>query len=114
MAYGELFVDEPIPTKEMDTMRLLVEQAAANWYRSEMSLKEGDHLRIFVRLGGCGSVQPGFSLGVMRDVPRNPALNHVSEGIVFFMEEDNLWYLDNKKLRIAWDEQQEEIVMEVS
>lgn len=95
-------------------MRLMVEQAAADWYRKEMALNEGDHLRIFVRLGGCGSVQPGFSLGVSRDVPRNPALHYAAGGIVFFMEEDNLWYLDNKKLRIAWDEQQEEIVMDVS
>ncbi|MBW7477107.1 HesB/YadR/YfhF family protein [Paenibacillus oenotherae] len=94
-------------------MRLLVEGAAADWYKREMLLQEGDHVRIFVRLGGCGSVQPGFSLGVMKDVPRNAALHHIAAGIDFYMEEDNLWYLDNKKLIITLDEQENEIVMEV-
>lgn len=94
-------------------MSLVVEQLAARWYKREMSLAEGDHLRIFVRLGGCGSVQPGFSLGVMKEYPRYPALREVVEGIVFYIEEDNLWYLDNKELRIQFDEKQDDIRMEV-
>ena len=85
-------------------MKISVAQPAARWYKQEMELCEGDSLRIFVRLGGCESVQPGFSLGVMKDTPRTPALQQMVEGILFYMEEDNIWYLDNKALYIQFDE----------
>ncbi|XEC92918.1 HesB/YadR/YfhF family protein [Paenibacillus tarimensis] len=94
-------------------MRLVVEDNAARWYKREMSLEEGDQVRIFVRLGGCGSVQPGFSLGLTKDTPRKPALQHAAEGILFYMEEDNLWYLDGRELYIVLDEDQDDIRMEV-
>ncbi|MFD0962013.1 HesB/YadR/YfhF family protein [Paenibacillus chungangensis] len=94
-------------------MKLTVEQAAAKWYKDGMELRDGDHLRIFVRLGGCGSVHPGLSLGVMKDDPLRPGLSQRVEGITFYMEEDNLWYLDNKELRISFDDKHEEIIMKV-
>ncbi|GGG13874.1 HesB/YadR/YfhF family protein [Paenibacillus abyssi] len=94
-------------------MNIIVEQPAARWYKQEMSLSDGDSLRVFVRLGGCGSVQPGFSLGVMKETPRNPGLSQEVEGIVFYMEEDNLWYLDGRALHIRFDEQLDDIQFEV-
>lgn len=94
-------------------MRLVVEQPAARWYKQEMDLVDGDSLRIFVRLGGCGSVHPGLSLGVTKDIPRSAGLSDQVEGIQFYMEEDNVWYVDNKELRISFDEKHEEIRMEV-
>ena len=94
-------------------MRIIVEQPAARWYKQELSLAEGDSLRLFVRLGGCSSVQPGLSLGVIQDTPRNPGLQHKVEGLTFCMEEENLWYLDNRDLHIRFDEQQEDISMDV-
>ncbi|WP_029192425.1 HesB/YadR/YfhF family protein [Paenibacillus harenae] len=94
-------------------MRLIVEQPAARWYKTEMELKDGDFIRIYVRLGGCGSVHPGLSLGVTKDTPRSPALSETIDGITYYIEEDNLWYLDNQSLRISFDEQYEEIMMAV-
>jgi len=94
-------------------MKLIVEQQAARWYKQEMDLSEGDSLRIFVRLGGCGSVHPGLSLGIVKEEPRNPGLVTLVEGIQFFLEEDNVWYVDEKDLHISFNEQYEEIVMKV-
>lgn len=94
-------------------MKLVVEQPAARWYKTELGLADGDAIRIFVRLGGCGSVHPGLSLGIMKDVPRNAGLSEVVEGVTFYIEEDNIWYLDNKDLRISFDEKNEEIRMVV-
>jgi uncharacterized protein YneR len=90
-----------------------IEQPAALWYKNEMALQDGDCLRIFVRLGGSGSYQPGFSLGIMKDAPRTPGLQDVVEGITFYMEEDNLWYLDNKDLQVLFDETREEIIFQI-
>lgn len=94
-------------------MKLAVERAAARWYKDQMGLSDGDSLRIFIRLGGCGSVHPGLSLGIAKEEPRNPGLIQQTEGITFFMEEDNVWYVDNKELRISFDDRYEEIKMEV-
>ncbi|MFC6333884.1 HesB/YadR/YfhF family protein [Paenibacillus septentrionalis] len=94
-------------------MGLIVEQPAAHWYKSEMELEQGDHVRIYVRLGGCGSVHPGLSLGVMKDEPRDIGAQTEVEGIHFYMEQDNMWYLEEKDLHISFDSAAEEIMMEV-
>ncbi|MBM7563243.1 HesB/YadR/YfhF family protein [Paenibacillus sacheonensis] len=94
-------------------MKLSVEQTAAQWYIRELELSDGDHLRIFVRLGGSGSVQPGYSLGIMKDIPRNPGLKDVVEGITFYMESDNLWFLDNKQLLIRFNAAEDDISMDI-
>ncbi|NIK79520.1 uncharacterized protein YneR [Paenibacillus castaneae] len=94
-------------------MKLVVEQTAARWYKSEMELVDGDAVRIYVRLGGCGSVHPGLSLGVIKDTPRNLGISQEVDGIIYFIEEDNIWYLENKSLRISFDEKYEEIAMVV-
>lgn len=95
-------------------MKLVVEQSAARWYKTEMGLSDGEFIRIYVRLGGCGSVHPGLSLGVVKDEPRSIGLSVNEEGVTFYIEEDNLWYLDNKTLRISFDEKDEEIQMTVA
>ncbi|MCR8846436.1 HesB/YadR/YfhF family protein [Paenibacillus sp. SC116] len=92
-------------------MNLVVETMAARWYKEQMELVDGDNLRIFVKMGGCGSVCPGLSLGITKDEPKSPGLTHTIEGIHFYMEEDNLWYLDSKNLTISFDEKLEEINM---
>jgi len=94
-------------------MKLVVEQAAASWYKNEMGLSDGDQLRVFVRLGGCGSVHPGLSLGITKDAPSRPAVSSEAEGITFFVEEDNVWYLDGKDLHIRFDAKHEDISMTV-
>ncbi|WP_246563426.1 HesB/YadR/YfhF family protein [Paenibacillus montaniterrae] len=94
-------------------MALIVEQPAANWYKSQMELGQGDHVRIYVRLGGCGSVHPGLSLGVMQDEPREIGVQHTVDGIHYFIEKDNMWYLEEKDLRISFDAANEEIIMTV-
>ncbi|MGO4547862.1 HesB/YadR/YfhF family protein [Paenibacillus sp. 2TAB23] len=92
-------------------MKLEVEDAAGGFYKQAMGLVNGEAIRIYVRLGGCGSVHPGLSLGVTKDEPIQIGLQTVVDGITYYMEQDNLWYLDNKSLRISYDEQHEEIKM---
>ncbi|EFM12400.1 HesB/YadR/YfhF-family protein [Paenibacillus curdlanolyticus YK9] len=95
-------------------MKINVEPAVAQWYIDEMGLKQGDQLHIFVRLGGCGSVQPGMSLGITKEPSQAPRLKHVSEGIEFYMLEDQLWYLDNKSLSLQYNEKEEGVGFYVS
>lgn len=95
-------------------MKLIVEQPAANWYKTEMELQKGDFIRIFIRLGGCGSVHPGLSLGVTKDQPREIGISTEVDGVNYFIEQDNLWYLEQKDLTVSFDSEQEEIKMVVA
>ena len=99
--------------KGAGTMKLFVAEKAASWYKQELALSEGDHVRLFVRMGGCGSVVPGLSLGIMRDEPRQPGLEAQVEGVNFYIEQDQLWYLDNRDLHITFDPETEDIQMDV-
>jgi len=55
-----------------------------------------------------------LSLGITKDEPRNAGLSQQVEGIFFYMEEDNVWYVENKELRISFDEKYEEVKMVVA
>jgi len=94
-------------------MKLHIEQSAAKWYKEQLELKSGEYVRIYVRLGGCGSVHPGLSLGITKDTPHDIGLEQIAEDVHFYMEKDNLWYLDNKDLTISFDPENEEVSMKV-
>jgi uncharacterized protein YneR len=69
-----------------------------------MDVKEGDSIRFFARLGGCSTVQSGFSLGMTKEKPRSAGISSVLEGITFFMEQEDLWYLNDQNLIVDYDE----------
>jgi uncharacterized protein YneR len=89
-------------------MRLTIEEQAANWYKDELHLKQGDFIRFFVRYGGYGTVQAGFSLGVIKDVPEEIGISDESGGITFFVEEKDLWYFDEHSLHVKYNEKHAE------
>ncbi|MBB3110264.1 uncharacterized protein YneR [Paenibacillus phyllosphaerae] len=94
-------------------MKVIVEAEAARWYKKEMALQDGDQLHVFVRLGGCGSVQPGMSLGIMKENATGPNIHQTVEGIDFYMLEEQLWYLDEKDLHIRYDAKHDEAYFHV-
>lgn len=73
-------------------MQLTISEKAVNLYKQEMGLKEGDSIRLYVRVGGCGS--GGFSVGVGKDKPSHTSYITVVNGIQFFVEEEDFWYLN--------------------
>ncbi|MFC4101187.1 HesB/YadR/YfhF family protein [Paenibacillus xanthanilyticus] len=84
-------------------MRIIVDPTAARWYKEELAADDGEQLQIFVYLGGCGSVQPGLSLGIVKKPSDAPRMSAVEAGVEFYMLEDQLWYLDNRDLQILFD-----------
>jgi len=89
-------------------MNFTISNEAAIWYKEEFNLQNGDSLRFFVRYGGCGTVQKGFSLGVVKEVPVDVGTMTTKNGITFFIEEKDLWYFDGKDLSIELDPQLKE------
>ncbi|MDV2683581.1 iron-sulfur cluster biosynthesis family protein [Alkalihalophilus lindianensis] len=81
-------------------MNLTITDAASSFYINEIPLKEGDTLRLFVRVGGIGS--GGFSVGVIKELHQKTSYIVTKQGVDFFVNEDDFWYIDG--MTIHFDE----------
>ncbi|WP_028399893.1 HesB/YadR/YfhF family protein [Ectobacillus panaciterrae] len=89
-------------------MKISVSKDAAQWYKKEMILQDGDVLRFFVQYGGCSTVQKGLSLGIRKDTAIQAAAETKEEGITFFVEADDEWYFDGHDLSVTYTSGEEE------
>ncbi|RHW42148.1 hypothetical protein D1B31_05795 [Neobacillus notoginsengisoli] len=89
-------------------MNLQVNDTAAQWYKEEMELKAGTFIRFYVRYGGFSQLQSGFSLGVSVEEPVDPAVTAESEGLIFYIEEKDLWYFDERDVEVVLDKKSNE------
>lgn len=90
-------------------MNMEISQAAAAWFKRELDLKNGDYIRLFPRYSSGGGLHPGFSLGIATEAPGRSAIQVEQEGIVFYMEEQDLWYMDGYGLTIVYSEAEDDI-----
>ncbi|MFN7249590.1 MAG: HesB/YadR/YfhF family protein [Anaerobacillus sp.] len=81
-------------------MKLSISEKAVDLYKTEMGLQAGDSLRLYVRVGGCGS--GGFSVGVTKDQPSSTSYVTKVNDINFFVVEEDFWYLNG--MTIDFDE----------
>ncbi|MFC3886054.1 HesB/YadR/YfhF family protein [Bacillus songklensis] len=85
-------------------MNITVTNEAFQWYKDEFDLQSGDKVKFFVRYGGCSTVQKGFSLGVGKQEPVLIGAQAEIEGITFYIEDQDLWYFENRNLVVSFDE----------
>ncbi|WLR59861.1 HesB/YadR/YfhF family protein [Guptibacillus hwajinpoensis] len=90
-------------------MKMTITKPALNWFKREMDLEKGDNLRFFVRVGGCSTVQDGFSLGMTVEEPTEPALTLEEEGITFFVEQKDIWFFEDQDFAVKFSRKKEEI-----
>ena len=75
-------------------MALKVSSEAAKWYKEEFGLNEGDYVQFYVKLyGGIPTVHPNYSLGVSIGRSGNIAEKDMAEGITFYFNEDDSWFI---------------------
>ncbi|MBO8155111.1 MAG: hypothetical protein H0Z32_01510 [Bacillaceae bacterium] len=89
-------------------MRLSVERKAAEWFREELDIEGSASIRFFVRYGGVGGIQPGFSIGVRLDQPLDVMAQTSTDQLNFFIENDDAWYFEGYNLNVAFDENKQE------
>lgn len=82
-------------------MKLTVTDAAVQCFLKEWEMKQGDHVRIFVRYSGGG--EDAFALGIIKDEPQRVALEYEAGGIHFFIADNDAWFLDGQQLLIDSD-----------
>lgn len=90
-------------------MSFTLTEAAAELYKQEMQLKAGDYVRFYVRYGGTNGPGNGFSLGISVIKPVMIGEQVERDGITFFIERDELWFLQDTDLTIQRNDTTEEI-----
>ena len=80
-----------------------------HWFHKEMEAEKGDNIRFFARYGGSSPIHEGFSLGVTKDTPFEPAVTYKKEDILFFIEETDEWYFDGHDLYVELDSTRDEL-----
>lgn len=95
--------------KELRFMNIRMSTDAARWYIRELNLTKGDAVRFFPRYSSGGGLHPGFSLGISVEQPIKDMLFQDVEGIHFFLEEHDLWYLRGYDLVVNYVESQDDI-----
>lgn len=86
-------------------MKLIVTDAAVHCFTTEWGFREGDFVRVFVRYAGGG--EDPYALGIMSGKPIDVGIRATAGNLHFFMEEADLWFLENRDLTL--DAQGEDI-----
>ncbi|MGP4059939.1 HesB/YadR/YfhF family protein [Halobacillus sp. H74] len=89
-------------------MNLSVTEEAAQWYEEELDIDENKDLRFYVRYGGVGGLQPGFSLAIKLEDPAEPIAETEVGNIRYFIEADDEWYFDGHSLKVHFDQKWKE------
>lgn len=94
-------------------MKLKVTKEAAEWYKQELDLQDGEYIRFFVKLyGGNNTVHPNFSLGVSNERPVNMVISDEQAGITFYFNEQDEWYIKEHSLTVTLENGEIEYVFD--
>ncbi|GAA0134251.1 HesB/YadR/YfhF family protein [Paenibacillus sp. YSY-4.3] len=89
-----------------------VTKEAARWYKNELGVQEGQAIRFFARYSAGGTIHPGFALGIGIETPVSPGAVSEVDGITFYMEDKDLWYLKGYNLNVVYDQKHNDIEYE--
>jgi uncharacterized protein YneR len=87
--------------KECSLLKIHISEETAGYIIKDLQAVEGNKIRFFVRLGGCSTVQDGFSLGISKDTPKHPAVVIEIQNHEFFIEDEDEWFFDKNDLTVS-------------
>lgn len=90
-------------------MKIVITQEAFNWFKEEMDVKKGDHVKFYAKIYGSSPVQEGYALGFSKDDPIDMAVSTEVEGVIFFVDETDLWFFDGHDLHVEYNEKLDEV-----
>lgn len=91
-------------------MKIVLSDAALNWFKEEMEVVPGDAIRFFARYGGASPLHEGFSLGVMKEQPDEIAVETTHEDTLYYVESRDEWYFDGHDLHVNVHPELEELI----
>jgi uncharacterized protein YneR len=90
-------------------MELTLSEKAINWFKNEMGLTKGDTLKFFAKIYGSSPVQESYSLGFAKDFPIDIIASKEVDGIIFYVEESDLWFFNGHDLYVDYNETKDEL-----
>lgn len=90
-------------------MKMVISPEAAAWFKRELGLENGAYIRLFPRYSSGGGLHPGFSLGIATELPGRPEVKTEQSGLIFYMEEQDLWYMEGYSLSIVYIDAEDDI-----
>ncbi|WP_332645645.1 HesB/YadR/YfhF family protein [Lysinibacillus sp. 54212] len=93
-------------------MNIIVTNEALHWFKDEMEVKQGDHIRFYARYGGSSPFHEGFSIGMNREMPHEMGVEAVIEGIHFYIEKADEWFFNEHDLYVTVNKRLDELTYE--
>lgn len=83
-------------------MSFLITAEAAKWFKDEFSLETGDDLQFYIKIyGGIPTPRASYYLGIKSRERGKSSQMAVAEGITFYFNEADSWFLDEHDLEIV-------------
>lgn len=83
-------------------MALNVQREAAEWYKEEMGLEDGDFVQFFLKIyGGIPTAHPNYFLGISVGKKGNIKVKDEKAGITFYFNEEDAWFLDQFDMEVT-------------
>jgi uncharacterized protein YneR len=91
-------------------MDIVISKSALQWFKGEVELKTGEKVKFYPKVYGNSPVQEGFSLGFTVDnEPIDMITKFESEGMLFYIEERDLWFFNGHDLHVNYNEEKDEV-----
>ncbi|WP_066311768.1 HesB/YadR/YfhF family protein [Bacillus sp. FJAT-29814] len=90
-------------------MEIVISNQALKWFKEDIGLTSGDTLRFYTQIYGNSPVQKGYSLAFTVEEPVKVAVSSQMDGILFYIEADDLWFFDGHDLHVEYDEKEDEL-----
>ncbi len=94
--------------REVIGMNITISEDAHKWFKEEMNMSPNESIRFYVRYGGYSPIHEGFSLGISKETPEEAAIVQSFDGIRYYIEERDKWYLDGYDMNVDYDEKLKE------
>lgn len=90
-------------------MDIYISNLALTWFKDEVGLQAGSHIRFYPMIYGSSPVQENFSLGFSVEEPVDTAASTTADGIQFYVEETDVWFFNGHDLHVEYNEAWNEV-----
>lgn len=90
-------------------MQIKVTEQAVKWFIDEVGVESGEQIRFYPQIYGSSPINESFALAFSKDTPISQAVSTEIKGILFYVEETDLWFFDGHDLIVEYDEQKDSV-----
>ncbi|OCA85732.1 HesB/YadR/YfhF family protein [Bacillus sp. FJAT-27225] len=90
-------------------MKINISKEALRWFKDEVGVESGSHVKFFAKIYGSSPVQENFSLGFSVEDPVDAAVSTEVDGILFYADETDIWFFNGHDLYVEYNEEYDEV-----